>query len=254
MVDEVVVDIEAAKEHGFGVVVVDTGRNKGVTYSKSNLMCRVRQALNYKELQLTELMFSRLLQAEILGEDVWHRISVEETALALEIEYDYAKELWAKNYNKLATIQHKVEGESHVINIVAEVRYNGTHIIYKLTQQGCDLLSGVGVSGSLIRKFGYIQKNKLLLGTKGKYTHQLYDLITSSLCGNLETTIPFSIFKEVLGIPPSYKSITNILRNIIEPAMEEINTCSGHRYNYELLCRGTRKITSIKFIKEKDIS
>lgn len=242
-----------AEELGFEVTTKKRSKKyMDVNYVKSNLICSVKQILTYPELQLTELMFSYLKQAALLHKDRWHRISIQETAEALDIDYESARNLWQKNYENLAKIVHHVRAECLVTNMIEKVQYHQDYIEFRLTESGCELLSGTKESDSLLRAKGYIQKPKTILKSAGKYTHQLFDLLESSTYATADCQFYIQEFKDLLQIPISYSSCGNIAKAIIIPTLAEIAKKTNKRYNWEWIRPKKRNISGIRFWLETE--
>lgn len=84
-----------------------------------------------------------------------------------------------------------------------------------------------------------------VLNFKSSYSTRLYEILKSSMNGEIMLTVEW--LKEALELPPSYHRMDNLKKRVLKPALNEINKHTDMTASYEQIKDG-RYVTAFKFV------
>lgn len=84
-----------------------------------------------------------------------------------------------------------------------------------------------------------------VLNFKSSYSTRLYEILKSSMNGEIMLTVEW--LKEALELPPSYHRMDNLKERVLKPALNEINKHTDMTASYEQIKDG-RYVIAFKFV------
>lgn len=220
--------------------------------AKHNYITGIQRVINRDEERFLNLLLTNLYQGNEFKPDVDYIIDTKAWAEHLGLSEHTTRIFLRENFEKMqkSAVKYQVSTNEKIsMSLIQRITYNivSGEISVRFTTDGVRVLSGTQVSGSFIRKCGFVTLPHTVNQYKCKYSSFMLELAKKHLRRGT-FTLNVRELREMFNVGENKYIVFTYFRNkVLVPAINEIHANKDMYIEFEIKKHGRRAVQEVTF-------